>query len=129
MRTTAQLLGDAAEALVERRLIAAGWTILGRHVRVGRAELDLLALDPGPPARLVVVEVRWRRRPDHGRPEETVDRRKIVRLRAALGRVGASASLPDGTPVPSLPPAIDVVAVEPGPDGDRLRHYRDVRLD
>lgn len=129
MRTAAQRLGDAAEALVEARLTAAGWTILGRRVRVGRAELDLVAVDPGPPARLVAVEVRWRRRSDHGRPEETVDRRKLLRLRAALGRLGAWPALPDGTALPSLPPAVDVVAVEPGPGGGRVRHHRDVALD
>ena len=38
---------------------------------------------PGPPAALVVVEVRWRAGRDFGLPEETVDHRKRVRVRAA----------------------------------------------
>ena len=59
-RTPAQRAGDAAETLVAARLLAAGWTILARNVHVGRHELDLVAIDPGPPAALVVVEVRWR---------------------------------------------------------------------
>ena len=65
-RTDAQRAGEAAEGLVARRLEAAGWTILGRNVHVGRRELDLVAVDPGPPPTLVIVEVRWRRRRDFG---------------------------------------------------------------
>ena len=42
-----------------------------------------MAIDPGPPAALVVVEVRWRADRDFGLPEETVDHRKRVRVRAA----------------------------------------------
>src|SRR5450755_4901471 len=59
-RTTRQEAGDAAEVLVAERLAALGWTILARNVHAGRSELDIVAVDPGPPARLVVVEVRWR---------------------------------------------------------------------
>jgi Holliday junction resolvase-like predicted endonuclease len=61
-RTAAQLAGDAAETLVARTLVDAGWTLLARNVHVGRRELDLVATDPGPPPALVIVEVRWRRR-------------------------------------------------------------------
>lgn len=126
MRTAAQHAGDAAEALVQEQLAAAGWEILGRNVRSGRLEIDLLAIDPGPPARLVAVEVRWRRRRDFGLPEETIDRQKLGRLRAAVGRIVAVGRLPDGRPLPRLPPAIDVVSVEPGPGGGVTRHLHDV---
>ena len=57
--------------------------MLATHERVGRAELDLVAVDPGPPPALVVVEVRWRGRRDFGLPEETVDHRKRARLHRA----------------------------------------------
>ena len=57
-RTPQQRTGDEAERAVAERLSAEGWQILGTHVRVGRGELDLLAVDPGPPPMLVVVEVR-----------------------------------------------------------------------
>jgi len=73
VRTGSQLAGDAAERLVAERLRTAGWTILGLNVHVGRAELDIVAIDPAPPARLVVVEVRKRRSREFGLPEETVD--------------------------------------------------------
>jgi Holliday junction resolvase-like predicted endonuclease len=118
-----QQAGDAAERLVADHLIAAGWTVLGRNVRVGRAELDLIAIDPGPPQALVVVEVRWRGRRDFGLPEETVDHRKIARIRRAAFTLRDAAALPDGTALQRLPLRIDLVAVEPG---GRLRHHRHV---
>lgn len=126
-RTHAQRSGDAAEQAVSERLARIGWSILGRNVRVGRAELDIVAVDPGPPVRLVVVEVRWRSRHDFGFPEETVGREKLGRLRAALGVLLGTGHLPDGAPLPRASPAIDVVAVQPGTGvALRLRHHRDV---
>ncbi len=107
-------------------LEAAGWRIVGRNVRVGRLEIDLLAVDPGPPARLVCVEVRSRGRRDFGLPEETVDRRKIARLRSALGRLIADDVPVGGHRLPRLPPAIDVVAVEPRGGERRVRLIRNV---
>lgn len=126
MATAAKRTGDAAEALVAARLVAAGWTILGRNVRVGRAELDIVAFDPGPPARLVIVEVRARSSRDFGLAEETVDHRKRARLRGALAVIRERGSLPDGTSLPTIAARFDVVAVEPsatsgGPP--RIRHH------
>lgn len=120
-------LGDAAEAIVARRLAAAGWQILARQVRIGRDELDLVALDPGPPAALVVVEVRWRARRDFGLPEETVDRGKRARIRRAVLGLLADRRLPDGRPLPRLPVRVDLVVLEPTPGGGRgiaIRHLR-----
>ena len=97
-RTLAQRAGDAAEAQVADHLVARGWVVLGRQVRAGRSELDLVAIDPGPERFLVVVEVRWRRRRDFGLPEETLDHRKLTRLRVGLGRLWAPAASPTGRP-------------------------------
>jgi putative endonuclease len=119
-RTAAQLAGDAAETLVARTLIDAGWTLLARNVHVGRRELDLVATDPGPPPALVIVEVRWRRRRDFGLPEETVDYRKRARIRqAAYG-------LLERDDLPHLPVRFDLVVVEPGRGGGEplIRHHR-----
>src|SRR5262245_53110493 len=102
-RTPAQRRGDAAEELVAERLVRAGWTILGRNVQVGRAELDMLAIDPGPPRELVVVEVRFRARRDFGLAEETITHRKRQVLRAAL------AILRQTGRVPALPWRLDLV--------------------
>jgi Holliday junction resolvase-like predicted endonuclease len=127
-RTAAQRAGDAAETLVAERLRGTGWTILGRNLRLGRNEIDLVAVDPGPPATLVVVEVRWRGRRDFGLPEETLDWRKRARLRAALGRLLDTGTVPDGTPLPDAPVRVDLVVVEPSRTVGgvpRVRHHRD----
>jgi len=129
VRTPSQRAGDAAEDEVGRRLLALGWALLGRRVRAGRSELDLVATDPGPPRSLVVVEVRWRRSRNFGLPEETVDRRKLVHLRAGVGRLLEAGRLPDGTDLPDLPVRLDLVAVEPParPGGPlRFRHHRGI---
>jgi putative endonuclease len=123
MRTSMQQAGDAAEELVASRLEAAGWTILGRQIRVGRAELDLVCVDPMPPGELVIVEVRWRRSRAFGLAEETIDHRKRAHLRAAIGRL-LDDGLPGGTRIPPLPIRVDLVVVEPG----AIRHHRHVAL-
>ena len=120
-RTAAQLAGDTAEELVAARLSEEGWTVLARNVHVGRHELDLVAVDPGPPQALVVIEVRWRSGRDFGLPEETVDHRKRARVRAAAYGLLDRGTLPDGQPVPRFPLRFDLVVVEPG---GRLRHHR-----
>lgn len=123
--TRAQRIGDEGERLAALRLEALGWRILARNLRLGRDEVDLLGLDPGPPRSLVMVEVRRRNRRDFGLAEETLDHRKRAALRRALGELAALGSLPDGTPLPRLPLRIDLLAIDPGPDGrPSLRHHR-----
>lgn len=119
-RTAAQTTGDAAESLVAARLTAAGWSILARNVHVGRRELDLVATDPGPPANLVIVEVRFRSQRDFGIVEESASHRKRMNLRqAAYGLVTDDR-------YPRLPLRIDLVVVEPDVGGGepRIRHHR-----
>ena len=127
-RTPAQRAGDAAELSAATYLEAAGWTVLARNVHVGRHELDLVAIDPGPPAALVVVEVRWRVSRDFGLPEETVDHRKRTRVRAAAFGLLDRGAFADGEPLPHLPLRFDLIVVEPGPGDDagtrRIRHHR-----
>jgi putative endonuclease len=122
--------GDAAEDLVARRLEEQGWSILGRKVRAGRGELDLLAIDPGPPRALVIVEVRSRGRRDFGLAEESLDRRKRAHLRTAIARLIGD-GLPGGVQLPPLPIRVDLVVVEPAPPGAGrpiVRHHRGVGL-
>jgi Holliday junction resolvase-like predicted endonuclease len=127
--------GDRAEALVARHLAALGWSVLARQVRVGRDEIDLLCLDAGPPRTIVLVEVRSHASSRFGPPEESVDRRKVLRLYragAALRRLG---TLPDGQPLPRLLWRIDLLAVDdaptlaPGVGGPVIRHVRGLRPD
>jgi putative endonuclease len=121
VRTAAQRAGDAAEARVAAYLTGLGWRVLARQLRVGRAEIDLLGVDPGPPPQLVVTEVRWRARRDFGLGEETVDWRKRARLGRAAFALREAGLLPGGALLPALPFRFDLIVVEPG---DRLRHHR-----
>lgn len=127
-RTAAQRAGDAAEQLVGSHLESIGWTILARNVHVGRYELDLVAIDPGPPAALVIVEVRWRVSRSFGLAEETVDYRKRTRVRTAAFGLLDRGELADGEALPHLPLRFDLVVVEPGLDpgtaAPRIRHHR-----
>ena len=126
VRTDRQKAGDAAECLVAERLEARGWLILARNIHAGRSELDIVAVDPGLPARLVVVEVRWRRSREFGLPEETFDYRKRAHLRAGVARLLERGQLPGGAELPRLPISLDLAVVEPGEGGaPRVRLYRD----
>ncbi|MFO0603096.1 MAG: YraN family protein [Polyangiales bacterium] len=78
--------GRAAEALVAAWLEARGWVVLARNLRVGRDEVDLLALDG---AVLVCVEVRARRRGAMVSALATVTPAKQRRLRRAALRLAA----------------------------------------
>ncbi|MEA2519565.1 MAG: putative endonuclease [Chloroflexota bacterium] len=131
MRTTGQTLGDAAEDAVAADLVRAGWTIVGRNVRVGRGELDIVAIDPGPAAELVIVEVRWRATRAFGLAEETIDHRKRAHLRAAIGRLRAD-GLGVERELPRLPIRVDLIVVEPpaaaASEGSRIRHHRAIAL-
>ena len=99
-------LGHAAEILVGRWLTASGWSILARRWRVrGCGELDLVCRDTL--GIVVGVEVRARRTARAGRAVESVDRRRIGRLRATLGAFLAESG------IRTAGARIDVVTVEP----------------
>ena len=75
-----QQFGRAAEAAAARHLLSTGWVLLGRNVRVGRGELDLIVRRGGV---LAFVEVKARRTTTFGSPEDAVDprkRRQVARL-------------------------------------------------
>ena len=74
------IIGAAAEAAAAAHLRRRGWVVLGRNLRVGRDEIDILAREPGDPPVLVVLEVRARSRPGFGSPLESVDDGKVARL-------------------------------------------------
>ena len=73
-------IGAAAETAAAAVLRRRGWVVLGRNLRVGRDEIDILAREPGPPSVLVVVEVRAHSGSRFGSPLESVDDRKVARL-------------------------------------------------
>jgi putative endonuclease len=111
------LLGRRAEDATAAWLTTRGWTILGRRWRCSAGELDLVVLDPG--GALVAVEVKLRRAGRAGDPLQSIDRRRLRRLRAALGQFRATQGRPIGDGL-----RIDLVAVRPAPDGRwRLSHH------
>lgn len=82
-QTARKELGARAEALVCDHLVARGFKIVGRNVRVGPKELDIIASRPG---LLVFCEVRARARSDFGSPLASFDRIKTSRVREAARR-------------------------------------------
>ncbi|MEM8609607.1 MAG: YraN family protein [Myxococcota bacterium] len=73
-------LARAGEALAAEFLTDRGFTIIGRNVRVGRLELDVIARR-GP--LIVVCEVRSRRRARPVFPADTIVGQKLNRIRRA----------------------------------------------
>ncbi len=107
------LLGERGEAMAATWLTGRGWTILARRWRCAAGELDLVARDPD--GALVAVEVKLRRAGRAGDPLESVDRRRLLRLRAALGQFRATHREPVGGGL-----RIDLVTVVPATEG----HWR-----
>lgn len=122
MQTARQRRGAAGEELAAGYLAELGWRVISRNLKVGRDEIDLLCVDPGPPATLVSVEVRSLRTDAFGAPEERVDRRKVGRLYRSLG---ALASLSELDPrVSRLPRRVDLVVVDRRFGQTHIRHLR-----
>ena len=127
--------GNLAEDVAARWLARAGWRILARQVLVGRDEIDIVAVDPGPPAVLVAVEVRSTSSGAFGGPEERVDHGKVRRVYRAAAALRAHGALPDGTHLPRLSLRVDLILVELRPQlaadigGPLVRHVRAIRPD
>jgi len=84
-------LGRRAEEAVADWLTVQGWRILDLRWRASHGELDLVCLDPG--GVLVGVEVKLRRTERAGSGAESVDKRRVGRLRAALAAYAAGATV------------------------------------
>lgn len=78
--TTAR--GRAAERRAARHYRLRGYRILGRNVRAGGVELDLVVRRG---RKVVFVEVKQKTGPRYGEPLEMVDERKRERLRRGIG--------------------------------------------
>jgi putative endonuclease len=115
MRTLRQQRGVLAEDIAAAHVAQIGWQVVGRNVRVGRDEIDILAIDPGPPVELVCIEVRSARSVAFGAPEERVDRPKVGRLYRSMAnlRVGIAAQR-----------RVDLIVVDRRRGGRAVRHLR-----
>lgn len=113
-------LGLRAEAAVASWLRDAGWTVLARRWRRPAGEIDLVCLDTA--GCLVAVEVRLRRSARSGSALESVDAKRLHRLRAALTIFAREHE--DRREL-----RVDLVTVVPLPPGShhwRLTHHRGV---
>ena len=122
MKTDRQRHGALAEAQAAAYLEQIGWRVVVRNLKVSRDEIDILAIDPGPPPVLVVVEVRSLRTAAFGEPEERVDRAKVGRLYRALSGLGSA--LETGEGVGRLPRRVDLVIVDRRSGRPEIRHLR-----
>ncbi len=95
---------------------------MARNLKLARDEIDILAIDPGPPTALVVVEVRSLRTAAFGEPEERVDRAKVGRLYRALAALGRSSEIGEG--LGRLPRRVDLVIVDRRTGSSVIRHLR-----
>lgn len=92
-----------------RLLARQGWAVIARNVRVGRNEVDVVAVDPE--GTLVFVEVRSRTVSSRGAPEESVDAAKVTRLYAAAWDLVRAGRLPGGLPLRAQTFRVDLVTV------------------
>jgi putative endonuclease len=114
---TGNVRGARGESLAAAWLELAGHEVVGRNVRIGGVEVDLVTRDG---TTCVVVEVKLRGRSDYGGAALAVDAIKCARLKRAARALGQSGAA--GV-------RIDVIAIETGPDGLALRHYRNAVTD
>ena len=118
--------GQQGEDEAVRWLEARGWPVHARRERIAGVEVDVIATDPAAKA-LVIVEVKARRVACGStwastRPEENVNRDKLVRLARA-----AHALEPRARQM-GLSIRVDVIAVRVGAGGagtDRITHFPD----
>lgn len=101
-----------------QRLVRLGWRPLAVNYRLRGAELDLVFADG---ATVVVVEVRQRKTVRYGDPAETIDARKLRRIRAAA-RHFVSVAL--GRPDTAV--RIDAVVLVGDEREHALRHLVDI---
>jgi putative endonuclease len=121
MPTLRQRHGTLAEDAAVAYLEGLGWRLVERNVKVGRDEIDIVAIDPGPPVELVCVEVRSATSATFGTPEERIGRLKVGHLYRAL----RAYQPPEGR---GLARRVDLVVVDRRPGSAGIRHLRRLEL-
>jgi putative endonuclease len=101
-------LGAAGEDLAAAHLLACGWQIVERNLRLRQGELDIVALAH---TTLVFVEVKTRRSFVTGVPQAAVTPAKLRRLRRLAGEYLMERS------TPHRDVRIDVIGVHAHPEG------------
>jgi putative endonuclease len=117
-----QTRGTEGETAAVGFLVAHGWRVIARNVELGGVEVDILAVDPGPPSTVVVVEVRSMRSSKYGPPEEKVDRAKVARLYRAMAALHDANGLL--TDVHASAVRVDLLVVDRRSGFAEFRHLR-----
>jgi putative endonuclease len=116
VRTERQRRGAFYEDVAAAWLQQHGWRIVARNVRVGtHDEIDIVAIDAGPPAELVCVEVRSAQSGRFGSPEERMDARKVGHLYRAMRALRIETTLAR---------RVDLVVVDTRAPTPQVRHIR-----
>ena len=112
------VLGQRGEQAAAEYLASAGFRILARNWRCAEGEIDIVAVERHT---LVVCEVKTRSSSQRGTPLESVSRAKRNRLR----RLAIRWLTAHGVRFDQV--RIDIVGVQPGPDGSlAVEHVRGV---
>jgi putative endonuclease len=122
MMTLRQYRGTEGETAAVGYLIAQGWRVVARNIELAGVEVDILAVDPGPPSTIVVVEVRSARSSKYGAPEDKVDRAKVARLYRALAELRKTEGLV--TDVMAYAVRVDLLVVDLRRGFEEFRHLR-----
>ena len=121
LRTNFRKRGALGEELAARFLEQNGIRILERNFRSGRSgEIDLVCEDNGS---LVFVEVKLRRKPGSGDPEEAVTESKQRRICHTADYYRCRYRVDDATPI-----RFDVVAIRLEEGGARMHWIRNAFL-
>ena len=105
--------GRIGEDIAAQYLRLIGYGIIGKNLRIGRNEIDIVASDGDC---LVFVEVKTRRSSRYGEPAEAVGRDKILGIRRAAGRfINVPRIRRD-----NAEDRIDVIDIEVDRPGDRM---------
>jgi putative endonuclease len=111
-------LGREAEEVAARYLEARGWAIVGRNVRSGRREVDIVAAKDGV---LAFIEVKCRRSRRYGHPLEAITAAK----RKEIARVAGAWLLANGAPRGATVRFDAVSVVWPSGEQPQVHHLED----
>lgn len=103
---TNQQLGKLGEDMAAEYLEQNGFLILKRNFRARGGEIDIIAAEGN---RMRFVEVKTRRGNEYGRPAESVDNRKLHRMRAAAAEFLQQIR---GMPGSERVPQFDVIEIQ-----------------
>ncbi len=111
-------IGRWGENIAREYLAAKGYAIVESNVRMGKKELDIVAMHG---SRIVFVEVKTRTNPDFD-PLEAMDARKIRNLSYAADAYVRSRRIPHEV-------QFDIIVIAGVPHGEyRVEHYPDAFL-